>query len=599
MEMSSQHLETTVSHEAVCTAEEISHDAASASPARSTATSINSDQTSPATIAGNTPATTKPEASLYADAIDVLLMASNMKKESEQIPKTDDFPAATSSNVVVAADSHQASNTNDVQVAYIPPPENSATDSPPEELFQEKDNRLISMSQVSQVSTEDKMIKRYDREGVTNEVFGAGSKLSQELDYDDTTEDHNSEPAVSLSQTDAQLNEFSLSQAYSLSPDPQPEHSLSQHQHLQLHLQHPEQSQQYSMEMQHPEQSQQYSMSMSMSSLPSLQTSQPFSYQIQDPHEDKNPDAVESTIGQFPALASMKEPILTEKDRQTLKVKSSITQKVIRKTKEKKRTFHESLAQDGKTNGESETSPENKVPKISTSASGAKRPTSYKPRKSVEQKTREENEVNYTANRAVELIDHLASNKKVEKQILLSMALTRTSPRNGPPQLPPHGTKLAAGFQWSQFPPLEKLLRSHMEEYYELSIEVCQSILQQEFNNKLVHKVQEMASFYGWKFDFTFKALRDRVRCYFKTHIQNAKKRLKTMTKNPTKKANAKALASHLDLLEMHEETKIDIQFKEEFRGLQGTTLLQKAEGVDADDNDEDAAKVLGGFRMI
>lgn len=588
MEVSSPHVETTASHQAVCTAtEEISHDAASA--ARSTASSVNSDQTSPA-IAGNTTATTKPEASLYADAIDVLLMASNMKKESEQTissvpkPKTDDFPAATSSKVVVAADSYQASNTNDV--AYTPPPENSATDSQPEELSQEKDNHLISLSQFSQVSTEEKMIKRYDREGVTNEVFGAGSKLSQELEYDDA-EDHNSDPAVSLSQTDAQLNEFSLSQAYSLSrfsPEPQPEYSLSHHQHSQLHLQHPEQSQQYS---------------MSISSLPSLPISQPFSHQFQDSHhEDKNPDAAESTIAQFPAFASMKEPILSEQDRQTLKVKSSITQNVIRKTKEKKRTFHESLAQDGMTNSESETSTENKVPKISTSASGAQRPTSYKPRKSVEQKTKEENEVNHTANRAVELIDHLASNKKVEKQILLSMALTRTSPRNGPPQLPPHGTKLAAGFQWSQFPPLEKLLRSHMEEYYELSIEVCQSILQQEFNNKLVHKVQEMASFYGWKFDFTFKALRDRVRCYFKTHIQNAKKRLKTMTKNPTKKANAKALASHLDLLEMHEETKIDIQFKEEFRGLQGTTLLHKAEGVDADDNDEDAAKVLGGFRM-
>jgi hypothetical protein len=142
---------------------------------------------------------------------------------------------------------------------------------------------------------------------------------------------------------------------------------------------------------------------------------------------------------------------------------------------------------------------------------------------------------------------------EIAKQLLLSMALVRTNPRTPASSYPPSSSVIKDGFFWGTFPPLESILRDHMSEYYELSTTKCQSRDQQSFNNRLVQLIRDKARQQGWVFDpkcFTDKKVRDRIRCFFKTHIQNAKKRLKTMVKNPTKRANAKALAQHMALIE-------------------------------------------------
>jgi len=105
------------------------------------------------------------------------------------------------------------------------------------------------------------------------------------------------------------------------------------------------------------------------------------------------------------------------------------------------------------------------------------------------------------------------------------------------------------GFFWKDFPAIEQILRSHMEEYYDLSTFCRQSKAQQTFNNRLVLLVRERAAQCGWRFDpeaFDDKKLRDRVRCFFKTLIQNAKKRLLTVLRNPHKKRNREALGGSL-----------------------------------------------------
>jgi hypothetical protein len=119
--------------------------------------------------------------------------------------------------------------------------------------------------------------------------------------------------------------------------------------------------------------------------------------------------------------------------------------------------------------------------------------------------------------------------------------------------LPGAGHVLSTGFIWAHYPPLENILKQHMEEYYTFSLLESRLKQQTAFNNSLVTIIRQAVTDLGWSLDstvfFSDTILRDRIRCYYKTHIQNARKRLKTMLTNPTKKSNARHLVQHLDLL--------------------------------------------------
>eukprot|EP00526_Cylindrotheca_closterium_P011728 CAMPEP_0113625116 /NCGR_PEP_ID=MMETSP0017_2-20120614/12970_1 /TAXON_ID=2856 /ORGANISM="Cylindrotheca closterium" /LENGTH=496 /DNA_ID=CAMNT_0000535213 /DNA_START=202 /DNA_END=1692 /DNA_ORIENTATION=+ /assembly_acc=CAM_ASM_000147 len=177
-------------------------------------------------------------------------------------------------------------------------------------------------------------------------------------------------------------------------------------------------------------------------------------------------------------------------------------------------------------------------------------------------KLQQEQEAQERAKRAAGLAEQTVANPEMAKRLLLSMALVRENPRSSPETWPARGSVVQEGFFWAHYPPLEAVLKAKMEKYYELSTTKCQSAHQQIFNNGLVVLVKEAAKEQGWSFDtcFSDKSLRDRIRCYYKTHIQNAKKRLKTMIRNPTKRANAKHLCEHLDLIEQHKNEKKEME---------------------------------------
>jgi hypothetical protein len=182
-------------------------------------------------------------------------------------------------------------------------------------------------------------------------------------------------------------------------------------------------------------------------------------------------------------------------------------------------------------------------------AKRAKKVSKPRPLPSLRKKVDHERE-EQMAQEAVQLAHRIMQDETdLAKRLLLSMALDRDSPRKPPADWPAPGD-VPEGFVWAHYPPLESILKEHMGQYYEFSMDKTQAIAQQHFNNSLVDRTRDLAAQYKWDLPSHRRILRDRIRCYYKTHIQNAKKRLRTMLKNPTKRANAKALVHHYALLQ-------------------------------------------------
>jgi len=82
-------------------------------------------------------------------------------------------------------------------------------------------------------------------------------------------------------------------------------------------------------------------------------------------------------------------------------------------------------------------------------------------------------------------------------------------------------------FSWKQYPELEGYLLKNQEEYFEYSSRNY-TAEQRKYNNVLTRGLLDLASEEGYVFEeFTFSMVRDRIRCYYKSHSQSAKKKRK------------------------------------------------------------------------
>ena len=144
--------------------------------------------------------------------------------------------------------------------------------------------------------------------------------------------------------------------------------------------------------------------------------------------------------------------------------------------------------------------------------------------------------------------DEIQEDPDLERLVILQMAMQRNqqfqSLTEGPnrdslPPLPPPPKRevsriIKEGFFWREYPACEQILYNHMDRYYEISAIQKNYKVQQYFNNVLVEEVRKAAHDSGFTVDpeFCDKMLRDRIRCFYKTHLQNAKKRLATLMKH-------------------------------------------------------------------
>ena len=74
---------------------------------------------------------------------------------------------------------------------------------------------------------------------------------------------------------------------------------------------------------------------------------------------------------------------------------------------------------------------------------------------------------------------------------------------------------------------LETFLIANREEYLRHS-SLNYTVQQKQYNNRLTERLLELAAEHGYVFDeaeFSFVTVRDRIRCYFKSYVQSAKKR--------------------------------------------------------------------------
>lgn len=74
---------------------------------------------------------------------------------------------------------------------------------------------------------------------------------------------------------------------------------------------------------------------------------------------------------------------------------------------------------------------------------------------------------------------------------------------------------------------LERFLVANREEYLRHSA-LNYTVQQKQYNNRLTDELLELGTLHGYIFDtsdFSYVTVRDRIRCYFKSYVQSAKKR--------------------------------------------------------------------------
>ena len=95
------------------------------------------------------------------------------------------------------------------------------------------------------------------------------------------------------------------------------------------------------------------------------------------------------------------------------------------------------------------------------------------------------------------------------------------------PYKKPEPKILRKKFSWKHYAELEQFLIDNREEYLAHS-QKNYTAEQKQYNNWLTEQLIKVAESYNYVFDkedFNFVGIRDRIRCYYKSYVQTARKR--------------------------------------------------------------------------
>jgi len=145
---------------------------------------------------------------------------------------------------------------------------------------------------------------------------------------------------------------------------------------------------------------------------------------------------------------------------------------------------------------------------------------------------------------------------------------------------------------WKNYPALEEFLIENREEYLRHSA-MNYTQEQKQYNNELTERLLDVAKKHNYEFDpadFNFVAIRDRIRCYYKSFVQNCKKRgIAIIHKGEKKRKLSEAIAQDGDAKNQAIDTR-DLQDTSCDTGQYGKAGIVREEqgtGIDAVRNDE------------
>jgi len=113
-------------------------------------------------------------------------------------------------------------------------------------------------------------------------------------------------------------------------------------------------------------------------------------------------------------------------------------------------------------------------------------------------------------------------------------------------------TLIMKRFCWRDFPELENILISSRREYLSFSSRNY-TPEQKRFNNNLTARIIKTAGDCGYEFDpkhFNFSAVRDRIRCFYKSYVQGEKKKLFAALSTATSLAEIQNIKAEIAFLE-------------------------------------------------